>query len=87
MYTFYSKFIKIIKNEPVLIFTNEFIELIENSKSTVFTWKEIKSAIIENDDSNFYLKITTEKMTKKISINFLDKSPEQIKLFIQNFKK
>jgi len=89
IYAIYIPTKKLIKNEPVLKFSNTELEINEKAKSISLLWEQVIDWSIEKeeDGGTHYLIIETAEGKRKINISWLDKSPSKIEEIFQTYKK
>ena len=86
IYFTYLPLRKAIKNEPVIVLTDDSIVL-NTPRSVVIPKSEIR--IIDVDyvkESGYFLNIKTDKENHVTSISWLDKTPDQLKSLIKKYQ-
>ncbi len=84
-YTIYIQIIKLIKDEPILILSNDSILINDKLKPVSIKWIEIKEWNIIKEDSTHYLNIRTSGKSKRINIAWLEKQPEELENLIKEY--
>jgi hypothetical protein len=90
IYMLYTNSLRLIKNKPVLILTEESIEINEGKETTRYQWVEINSFRgdrDEHDSKGHYLILETTSSTKRVNLNWLEKTPDQVIELISQYKK
>lgn len=74
------------KNLPLFIFSNDALEINDQGESFLFHWAEIKYYDIVKNDSTEYLAIESDTKSKRINISFIEKTPQDLKNLIGEYK-
>lgn len=86
LFTLYTVFRGVLKNKPVLVFTEKALK-INFGKPVSFLWIQIINWKIEKDDNTSYLLIETINTKKKVNISWLEKKPAEIEALMQEYRK
>lgn len=74
-------------NRPVLIISDFSIELFGDYKSNLFLWQDINRWKIDYEDGGRKLFIETHNIKTSVSLEYLDKTPEEIQSILSRFLK
>jgi hypothetical protein len=85
LYTIYHPIRKLIKNEPVLVFSDESIVINDNTNPATWQWSQIRGWKVEKNDSGYSLVMDTIDKQKIVNISWLDKTPAQIEAILTQF--
>ncbi|MCE2996921.1 MAG: hypothetical protein ACK5RG_00815 [Cyclobacteriaceae bacterium] len=86
-YILYHPVKKLLKNEPILVFDDESITHY-NPKPVTIPKDQIEQTEVKLiDDEGYFLLIKTKQTEYKISISWLDKSPDEVREILKNYKK
>jgi hypothetical protein len=78
-YILYGSWRLILANKPALVFHENFLEISRGKNPLIFNWSEIAYWKIEKiDDNGNFLFIEKADQKEKISLNWLEKPPEEI---------
>ena len=84
-YLLYSPIKKLIKNQPIIILTDDSIVL-HMTKPVVIPKKNIMEIDVTYvEEMGYFLTIKTEKETHETNISWLDKTPDEIKDLIKKY--
>lgn len=88
IYAIYHPVRKLLRNEPVLVFSKSGLDINSGNKTASFAWSQIIEWSIERDkDGNtYYLKVKNSEMTKNINISWLEKKPAEIEELMHKYK-
>ena len=88
LYSIYIPVKKLVKNEPILIFSKTGIELYEKGKPVSFIWQQVIDWKIEKDEDGGtpYLIVETQERKSKLNISWLEKQPAEIEVLFQKYK-
>ena len=87
LYKSYWPILKTLKNEPILIFSDEGLEINTGQSPIFFAWKHIKSWQFESDEGETDLIIKTTESNEKVNITYLEKSADDIENLLKTYKK
>lgn len=88
LYAIYIPIKKLVKNEPVLIFSKTGIEINEKGNPISFIWHQVIDWKIEKeeDGGTHYLIVETQEKKSKLNISWLEKQPAEIEALFQKYK-
>lgn len=86
-YFSYASVIKLLMNQPIIVMEKDSIVL--NTKKTITIQKgEIEQMDVTHvDEIGYFLNIKTKDTTHETNISWLDKTPDEIKELIEEYKK
>ncbi|MFT3703864.1 MAG: hypothetical protein QM802_15980 [Agriterribacter sp.] len=88
VYFLYNSWQLIIKNKPALVFHKQAIEINRRKGYVIFNWTEINYWKIEKiEDEGSFLFIENGEQKEKVSLNWLEKPPEEIETLMQLYIK
>jgi hypothetical protein len=84
---FIYKLVTLIKiNRPIITITTTNIKFYESGTLRQYNWNEVLAWEINGESNNKYLILKTMGETKKIKVSHLNKSPQEIRKIISQFK-
>jgi len=86
-YILYHPVKKLLKNEPILVFDDESITYNKPKPVTIPKDQIEQTEVKLIDDDGYFLFIKTKQTEHKININWLDKSPDEIREILKNYEK
>ena len=82
----YQQLKSLLRNKPIITFTDDSLIINENARPQSFLWTEIKNISIDSDDENKYLIIQSVTETKKLNLSWLEITPYHLNLLINRFR-
>ncbi|NOS94497.1 MAG: hypothetical protein HOP30_21505, partial [Cyclobacteriaceae bacterium] len=86
-YILYHPVKKLLKNEPILVFDDESITHYNPKPVNIQKDQIVQTEVKLIDDDGYFLFIKTKQTEYKISISWLDKSPEEVQEILKNYEK
>jgi hypothetical protein len=84
-YLIYSPVKKLVKNQPIIILTDDSIVLYDAKQVVIRKEKIIEIDVAFVDETGYFLNIKTENETHKTNISWLDRTPNEIKDLIKKY--
>lgn len=86
-YILYHPVKKLLINEPILVFDDESITHYNPKPVNIQKDQIVQTEVKLVDDEGYFLFIKTKQTEYKISISWLDKSPDEIGELLKNYEK
>lgn len=89
VYLLFGSWRTVLNKKPVLVFTDTELKIFRKNIPTCLLWNKITSWKIEKleDSRGYMLSIETDKCKEKISLNWLDKPPQEIEKLMAKYIK
>jgi hypothetical protein len=90
LYGVFTQLRKVLDNISIITLTATYIEIYEDGQPQKFSWTEIKELTIEKKQTSKsevnILTIKSDARTKEVNISTLDKSVDDIRGLIKNYR-